>query len=82
MADPAGRFNRTSSTMSQSAVQEILQRIQQLPDEDRLLLEARLAELAEDEWRLAAATARRAAGAGGIDQAAIDRAIEELRHPS
>jgi len=68
--------------MSQSAVQEILQRIQELPDEERLLLEARLAELAEDEWRQAAAEARRAARARGIDQAAIDRAIEELRRPS
>jgi hypothetical protein len=68
--------------MSHSAVQEILQRIQELPDEERLLLEARLAELAEDEWRQAAAEARRAARARGIDQAAIDRAIEELRRPS
>ncbi len=64
--------------MNEAAVQEILQRIQQLPEEDRLLLEARLAE---DEWRRAAAGARPAAGARGIDQAAIDRAIEELRHP-
>jgi len=68
--------------MSQSAVQEILQRIQELPDEERLLLEARLAELAEDEWRQATAEARRTARARGIDQAAIDRAIEELRRPS
>jgi hypothetical protein len=68
--------------MSHSAVQEILQRIQELPDEDRLLLKARLAELAEDEWRRAAAEARRTARARGIDQAAIDRAIEELRRPS
>jgi hypothetical protein len=68
--------------MSAFAVQEILERIQQLADEDRLLLEARLAELAEDEWRRATAEARRAAHDRGIDQAAIDHAIEELRHPS
>jgi hypothetical protein len=68
--------------MSQSAVQEILQRIQELPEEDRLLLEARLAEMAEDEWRRAAAEARHAARARGIDQTAIDRAIEELRQSS
>jgi hypothetical protein len=68
--------------MSETAVQEILQRIQQLPDEDRRLLEERLAAWAEDEWRRAATEARRAASARGVDQAAIDRAIEELRHPS
>lgn len=68
--------------MSAFVVQEILERIQQLADEDRLLLEARLAELVEDEWRRATAEARRAARARGIDQAAIDRAIEELRRPS
>ena len=64
--------------MNEAAVQDILQRIQQLPDEDRRLLEARLAE---DERRRTVAEARRAAGARGLDQAAIDRAIEELRHP-
>ena len=33
------------------AVQEILQRIQQLTEEDRLLLEQHLAERAEAEWK-------------------------------
>jgi hypothetical protein len=74
--------NRSELIMSESAVQEILDRIQQLPDDDRLLLEERLATLAEAEWRRAAAAARQSAGARGIDQAAIDRAIDELRHPS
>ena len=68
--------------MSESAVQEILERIQQLPDEERMLLNERLAEFAEEEWRHATAAARSSARARGIDQTAIDRAIEELRHPS
>jgi hypothetical protein len=65
--------------MSESTFQEILDRIQQLPDEDRLLLNQRLAELAEDEWRRAEAAARQIAHSRKIDQAAIDRAVEELR---
>src|SRR5207247_1090102 len=58
------------------AVQEILDRIQHLPTEDRLLLEDQLAQLAESEWRREAAEARRLARQRGIDQAAIDRAVE------
>jgi hypothetical protein len=63
------------------AVREILDRIEQLPEEDRLILEARLAELAEAEWRLETGHARRIARERGLDQAAIDRAIQELRSP-
>ena len=37
--------------MSEAKVQEILQKIEQLPEADRLLLEERLAELAENEWK-------------------------------
>ncbi len=33
------------------AVREILHRIEQLPEEDRLLLEERLTEIAEAEWK-------------------------------
>ena len=62
------------------AVQEILQRIQQLPQEDRLLLEERLAQLAEDEWQRAAEEARQLARRQGLDQAAIDRAVENVRY--
>jgi hypothetical protein len=68
--------------MSATAVQEILDRIRQLPAEDRVLLEQRLAELAEAEWRSSAEAARKNARARGIDQSSIDRAIEELRHPA
>ena len=41
------------------AVQEILQRIQQLPEEDRLLLEQHLVQRAEAEWKREAEEARR-----------------------
>ena len=64
------------------AVQEILERIEQLPEEDRLILEERLAERAEVEWRREAESARRIAREQGVDQAAIDRAVQELRYPS
>ena len=64
------------------AVREILHRIEQLPEEDRLILEERLAELAEAEWKREAEHARRIARERGLDQAAIDRAIQDLRYPS
>ena len=62
------------------AVQDILQRIEQLPDEDRLALEERLAEIAEADWKIEAESARRIARERGLDQAAIDRAIHDLRY--
>jgi hypothetical protein len=64
------------------AVIEILNRIEQLPAEDRLILEERLAELAESEWKREAETARRIASDRGLDQTAIDKAIEEVRYSS
>ena len=68
--------------MSSPVVEEILQRIEQLSAEDRLLLEERLVERAEAEWRQEAEKARQGARQQGLDQAAIDRAIQELRYPS
>jgi hypothetical protein len=68
--------------MSEAAVLGILRRIEQLPEEDRLLLEERLGELAEVEWRREAEDARRLARQKGIDQAAIDQAIHDVRYPS
>jgi hypothetical protein len=62
------------------AVQEILQSIQLLPAEDRLELEQHLAQLAEAEWQREAEEARRLARQKGIDQAAIDRAVEKVRY--
>ena len=66
--------------MSQSSVQTILDQIEQLPEADRLLLDQRLAELAEAEWKREAEAARRLARERGVDQAAIDQAIHDLRH--
>ncbi len=66
--------------MSQSSVQTILDQIEQLPQADRVLLEQRLAELAEAEWKREAEAARRQAREKGVDQAAIDQAIHNLRH--
>jgi hypothetical protein len=64
------------------AVQEILHRIEQLPAEDRVLLEERLTEIAEAEWKREAEHARQIARDRGMDQAAIDRAIRDLRYSS
>jgi hypothetical protein len=65
--------------MSAIAIEDILQQIRQLPVEDRLLLEERLAQMANEEWRSEAQAARERARQLGIDQSAIDRAIEEVR---
>jgi hypothetical protein len=64
------------------AVHEILDRIQRLPAEDRLLLEGYLAQQAEAEWQREAGEARRLARQKGIDQAAIDRAVKKVRYRS
>ena len=64
------------------AVKEILKRIHELPEEDRLALDERLAEEAETEWKRAAEEAREVARQKGIDQAAIDRAVEKVRYGS
>ncbi len=64
------------------AVIEILQRIEQLPEADRLLLNERPAEFAEEEWRREAEAARRIARERGLDQASIDQAIKDLRYSS
>jgi ABC-type taurine transport system substrate-binding protein len=64
------------------AVHEILERIQRLSAEDRLLLEEYLAEQAEAEWQREAEEARRLAREKGIDQEAIDRAVEKVRFPT
>jgi hypothetical protein len=57
------------------AVREILHRIERLPEGDRLILEERLTEIVEAEWKREAEHARRTARERGLDQAAIDRAI-------
>lgn len=66
--------------MSRAAVDDILHRIQQLPEEERQLLGELLAEEEEREWREEAAQAREMAHQRGIDQAAIDHAVHAVRH--
>lgn len=64
------------------AVRQLLDQIEQLPEEDRVVLEERLAELAEADWKREAEQARQLARQRGIDQATIDEAIHDLRYPS
>ena len=66
--------------MSAPTVEDILQRIRALSEAERELLERRLDEQRESEWARAAAIARREAANVGIDQDAIDRAVEETRY--
>lgn len=66
--------------MSRSTVYELLERIEQLPAEDRLLLDDLLARKEEVEWQEEAAKARRIARETGLDQSAIDRAVHAVRH--
>lgn len=61
--------------MSRATVDEILDRIRQLSEEDRLLFDEMLAQQENQEWREEAANAQRLARSRGIDQDAIDRAI-------
>jgi hypothetical protein len=66
--------------MSRATIDEILDRIKQLPQEDRLLFDEMLAKQEDQEWREEAAHARRMAQNRGIDQGAIDRAVHAVRH--
>jgi hypothetical protein len=68
--------------MSNLAVQEILDKIEHLSEEDRLCVAKRLAETSEAQWSREAEDARRIAREKGIDQRAIDRAVDEVRHPA
>ncbi|HJZ91034.1 MAG TPA: hypothetical protein VKE40_09190 [Gemmataceae bacterium] len=62
------------------AVRDILKRVEALPEQDRLVLQEYLARTTEAEWRREAEVARRQARAKGIEQAAIDRAVEAVRY--
>jgi hypothetical protein len=66
--------------MSEAMIEEILQKIDQLPVAERHVLEERLAEREEAEWRQAASEARRTAKERGLDQAAIDEAVHRVRY--
>ena len=60
-------------------VENIIQQIDELTAEERLQLEERLAERAEEEWQAEASRARSEAAARGITQSQIDQAVERLR---
>ena len=64
------------------AVDEIMRRIEELSEEERLLLQERLTALLESEWRREAEAARNQARERGIDQTTIDRVIDEFRYGS
>lgn len=66
--------------MSVGTVEEILRQIEALPEEDRRLLEERLATHADTEWRQEAEVARQVARDRGLDQAAIDAAVQAVRY--
>jgi hypothetical protein len=63
-----------------ATVPQILRQIDQLSEPDRLLLERTLAQRAEAEWLREARRARRLAAERGIDQSAIDGAVEDVRY--
>ena len=67
--------------MSQASVENIIKDIEALSEDERDLLERRLAQLDEAKWQLEATEARIVARNAGIDQASIDQAIEKLRRP-
>jgi hypothetical protein len=66
--------------MSQVTVENIIKEIESLSDEERELLENRLAQIDEAKWQREAAEAREVALKAGIDQANIDQKIARLRH--
>lgn len=60
----------------------ILQQIETLDETDRLVLEQRLHELAEADWKSEAEKARADARQRGINQQSIDNAVDDLRYGS
>lgn len=66
--------------MSHATLQIILKEIEAPSEEDRDLLQDRLAELDEARWRKEANEARHIARRAGVDQASIDQTIERIRH--
>lgn len=66
--------------MTQVSVQHILDMIDQLSESDRELVQRRIAERAEADWRKEAEAARRESRQRGVDQAAIDAAVDQHRY--
>lgn len=61
-----------------TVVREILDRITQLPDAERLALRPELARQDEQEWKQLSGEAHQAAEQRGIDDEAIVKAAEAL----
>jgi hypothetical protein len=68
--------------MSHSAVQEILNRIQNLSDQEREDLESRWTALLDEEWQKEMEQARTLARNKGLNQEQIDQAIHRMRYGS
>lgn len=66
--------------MSRASVEDILRDIDSLTDEERLALDGQIAQRLEAEWERETAKARDEARRRGIDQAAIDGAVERQRY--
>jgi hypothetical protein len=66
--------------MTRASVEHILRDIEALSEEDLLALDQRLADRLGQEWERQAQAARDEARGRGIDQAAIDQAIERCRY--
>ena len=72
-------YNLTA--MSQATIENIIKEIESLSEEERDLLENRLAQIDEARWQREATQAREIARNAGIDQANIDQTIAKLRRP-
>ena len=66
--------------MAVTTVQRILELIDRLSEDDRKLLEERLAQRVETAWLEEVEDARREAEGRGIDQDAIDQVIQKRRY--
>ena len=66
--------------MGKVAVQTLFKKIASLPQQDRLLLEERLARRAQADWAVEVKKARRVAKRKGINQTAIDQGVAEYRY--
>ncbi len=66
--------------MASGLVEDILREIEALSEEQRLVLDRGLAAQLQREWEREAGAARDEARRRGVDQAAIDRAVERQRY--
>lgn len=66
--------------MSTASVEHILREIEALSEEDRLALDERLAATFHEEWEREMQAMREEAQRRGIDQEAIDKAVERQRY--